>query len=355
MSLAREFVMDLVRVTKYEYYESLSDFNKTRVDNALGNSIRIISRKCSVFAIKDHDDSVVIIKCRAGYDDKIKSRKFKLLTGVDTTKFNPVIAGENKTLDELIEPGDFVVLSLYDLYLGLCFCGIGNIGETFDGHKFSEYTEVSDYVDCFNIDRKAKDVDNRELIVSKLTTDYMPAWAYINIRRNCTALIVRDIEGWDFLIYLDPDYTGKLSDEVYSVYDRNYFNGKSYGNDYNITDKFIVYRVPVCFNSYLRGCKANAAVQSVKSVSDSIHEDLKCIDGSYLDLKRVEDTQGMVDFYRNNVKTGDASDVFYERHLTVIETGLELLRQQLSVSKDNCGEQGNNSLENSIKKLGELQ
>lgn len=28
MSLAREFVMDLVRVTKYEYYESLSDFNK---------------------------------------------------------------------------------------------------------------------------------------------------------------------------------------------------------------------------------------------------------------------------------------------------------------------------------------
>ena len=73
------------------------------------------------------------------------------------------------------------------------------------------------------------------------------------------------------------------------------------------------------------------------------------------DLKRVEDTQGMVDFYRNNVKTGDASDVFYERHLTVIETGLELLRQQLSVSKDDYGKHGNNSLENSIRKLGELQ
>ena len=351
MSLAREFVMDLVRVTKYEYYESLSDFNKTRVDNALGGSIRIISRKCSVFAIKDYNDSVVIIKCRAGYEDKIKSRKFKLLTGVDTTKFNPVIAGENKTLDELIEPGDFVVLSLYDLYLGLNFNGIGKIGETFDGHKFSEYTEVSDYVDCFNIDRKAKDVDNRELIVSKLTTDYMPAWAYISIRRNCTALIVRDVEGWDFLIYLDPDYTGKLSEEVYSVYDKNYFTGKSYDNDYNITDKFIVYRVPVCFNSYLRGCKANTAVQSNESRLESAHVDLKCIDGSYLDLKRVEDTQGMVDFYRNNVKTGDASDVFYERHLTVIETGLELLRQQLSISKDNCGKE---ELEDALTALSNI-
>lgn len=79
--------------------------------------------------------------------------------------------------------------------------------------------------------------------------------------------------------------------------------------------------------------------------------ELKCIDGSYLDLKRVEDTQGMVDFYRNNVKTGDASDVFYERHLTVIETGLELLRQQLSVSKDNCDKE---ELEDALTALSNI-
>ena len=66
---------------------------------------------------------------------------------------------------------------------------------------------------------------------------------------------------------------------------------------------------------------------------------MKCLDNSYLDSKRIEDTSKMIDFYRNFVKKGDESDVFYERHLVVLETALKVLSDKLNSCGYTCTEE----------------
>lgn len=57
---------------------------------------------------------------------------------------------------------------------------------------------------------------------------------------------------------------------------------------------------------------------------------MKCLDGSTLTIDRITDTQHQINFYKEHVKTGDYSDLFYERHLAVMELGLRALRDKLS-------------------------
>lgn len=56
---------------------------------------------------------------------------------------------------------------------------------------------------------------------------------------------------------------------------------------------------------------------------------MHCLDNSVVTIDRIDDTQRKIDFYKEHIKTGDWSDIFYERHLAILELGLSLIRDKL--------------------------